>query len=269
MKIAILAVTNCLRTSDIISYFKLNNLEIDCVVIEKNYRKKFSASEKIYRATHDKYNRESKKYSLIRRITRYAWDYTPIVLKKMIIIDIGSIPFLRKFSISNFCRQNNIQTFEVKKHSSNETKKVFEDRDIDYVLMVSSNWLLKEPIISMKQTKIINAHSGWLPKHKGLDSIPWSILEGDPIGLTTHFIDSGIDSGEILKFYQVQIEDGDSYNMLNKKIGDIQPFAFADTLRELANDNIVPKPQDNKFKPHKPMSYDELCKALENIDNRN
>jgi len=267
MKIAVLADTTCMRTRDIITYFKTINREIDCVIIEKNYRKKFSASEKIYRTTHDKYNRKTKKYSLLRRTVRHIWDIAPISLKKQIIINISKIPFLRKFSISNFCNKYNIKTFEVEKHSSKKTEEIFNEREIQYVLMVSSNWLLKEPIISMPHTKIINAHSGWLPKHKGLDSIPWSILNGDPIGLTTHFIDSGIDSGNILKFYQVQIDDGDSYNMLNKKIGELQPLAFADTLTRLANDEIIPKPQDDKYKPHKPMSYEELCEAVKSLSN--
>ncbi|MFX0203193.1 MAG: formyltransferase family protein, partial [Candidatus Hodarchaeota archaeon] len=135
---------------------------------------------------------------------------------------------------------------------------IIRNRRIDYLLMVSSNWLLKEPIISMKNTKIINAHSGWLPKHKGLDSIPWSLKDGDKVGLTTYFIDRGIDSGEILKFYEAKIEKGDNFNTIIRKVHSLQPKAFYDTLIGLEKREIIPKPQDDQYKPHSPMSFEEL-----------
>jgi folate-dependent phosphoribosylglycinamide formyltransferase PurN len=258
MKVAVLSLTVCPATEAIIKYFNEKGFYIDCVIIEKNFRKKFSKSEIEYRKAHDKFNRKTKKYSFFRRLARRAWDFSPLWIKEFIQKNIYFFPFLNIFSLKKFCKKRNINVFEVKNHSSEKTKNIILNRGIDYLLMVSSNWLLKEPIISIKNSKIINAHSGWLPKHKGLDSIPWSLKENDKVGLTTHFIDSGIDSGAILRFYGVKIEKGDNLNAIHKKVGNLQPIAFYDTLIGLERNDITPQNQDDKYRPHFPMSFNEL-----------
>ncbi|MDA3778708.1 MAG: formyltransferase family protein [Bacteroidales bacterium] len=177
--------------------------------------------------------------------------------------NIFYFPIINKFSVRKFAEKHDIKVYNVLEHSSKETQQIFINRKINYVLMVSSNWLLKNPILSRSDTKIINAHSGWLPKHKGLDSIAWSIKENDPVGLTTHFINSGIDSGEILKFYKAKIEKGDDYNSINKKVGELQASAFFDTLIGMREKKIIPIPQNDKYKAHSPMTYEELCKIDE------
>lgn len=258
MKVAILSKTVCQPTEKVIEFFLQNNFKIDSVIIEMSFRKKFSQREKEYRRKHDKFNFKTKKYPFVRRLARKLWDVTPIFIQKFIIQKIYSIPLLNRFSLRKFCEKRGISVFEVLKHSSEKTKEILERRKIDYVLMVSSNWLLKEPIISMNNTKIINAHSGWLPKHKGLDSIPWALIDNDKVGITTHFVDEGIDSGPILKFYEARIEKGDDFNTIKSKVGSLQPIAFYDTLIGLEENKIIPKLQDNTYKPHTPMSFEML-----------
>ncbi|PLX21703.1 MAG: hypothetical protein C0599_07535 [Salinivirgaceae bacterium] len=127
--------------------------------------------------------------------------------------------------------------------------------------MASSHWLLKEPIISLPETKIINAHSGWLPKHKGLDSIGWSIKDGDPLGLTTHYIDKGIDTGSILKFYEVKPEKNENLNTIWNKIVAQKPHAFLDTIKSIEENQIEPQNQNDDYPPHIPMTFEELLET--------
>ncbi|HPP88880.1 MAG TPA: formyltransferase family protein, partial [bacterium] len=93
----------------------------------------------------------------------------------------------------------NIQCYLIKEHSAIETKKIFESRDIDYALLISSNYLIKDILLNTK-VKIINAHCALLPNHRSLDSLLWSIINRDKLGITTQFVDAGIDTGDILLF---------------------------------------------------------------------
>lgn len=263
MKVAILSKTVCPPSRNVVNYFLGRGYPVSLIVVEKSFRKKFSKTEKLFQQAHDQFNRKTKKYGLLRRIARKIWDFIPIPIRKFVFVNIYQLPFLNKFSVRKFCETNSIPVFEVQKHSSDETKEIFEKNDIDYVLYVSSNWLLKKPIINMEKTRIINAHSGWLPKHKGLDSIGWSIMENDPIGLTTHFIDEGVDSGDILKFFPIELEKHDTLNSISKKIGNLQPIAFRETLKEIEKGTIIPINQTKAFNPHRPMSLDELMKVEE------
>ena len=258
MRVTIFAISTCQSTPIIIDYFLSKEYEIDSVIIERNFRKRYSKNEIEYRKKHDRFNRKTKKYPFLRRLARRFWDMTPLYFRKQIQLNIYSIPFLNRFAVQKFCEKRNVKAFTVLKHSSEETRQILLNRNIDIIINASSNWLLKEPIISLRNTKIINAHSGWLPKYKGLDSIPWSLKECDKVGITTHFVDAGIDSGDILRFYEVKIEKGDNFNMIKSKVDSLRPKAYYDTIVGLDRNEITPKPQDGKYYPLTPMSYEEL-----------
>ena len=60
------------------------------------------------------------------------------------------------------------------------------------------NVIYKSKIISLFKYGIINPHIGLLPDYRGRSVMEWSILQDSPTGITTFFIDSGIDTGELL-----------------------------------------------------------------------
>ena len=47
---------------------------------------------------------------------------------------------------------------------------------------------------------ILNHHIGMLPAYRGRSVLEWSILQGDPVGITVFFIDAGIDTGSRILF---------------------------------------------------------------------
>src|SRR6266478_6566139 len=59
----------------------------------------------------------------------------------------------------------------------------------------AANVIYREPTISAFRLGILNAHIGILPKYRGRSVAEWSVLQGDPTGVTVFFIDSGIDTG--------------------------------------------------------------------------
>jgi methionyl-tRNA formyltransferase len=60
----------------------------------------------------------------------------------------------------------------------------------------AANVIYREPTISAFRLGILNAHIGILPKYRGRCVVEWSVLQGDPTGITVFFIDSGIDTGD-------------------------------------------------------------------------
>jgi len=62
----------------------------------------------------------------------------------------------------------------------------------------AANVIYREPVISAFRLGILNAHIGILPKYRGRSVAEWSVLQGDPTGVTVFFIDPGIDTGDCL-----------------------------------------------------------------------
>ena len=51
----------------------------------------------------------------------------------------------------------------------------------------------------LKRYQVINAHPGFIPYTRGLDSLKWAVYEKMPIGVTTHLLGEEIDAGEIIE----------------------------------------------------------------------
>lgn len=71
----------------------------------------------------------------------------------------------------------------------------------------AANVIYREPTIAAFRLGILNAHIGILPGYRGRSVAEWSVLQGDPTGITVFFIDSGIDTGSRI-ILRVQIPSG-------------------------------------------------------------
>ena len=55
--------------------------------------------------------------------------------------------------------------------------------------------IYRDVTINAFRLGILNHHIGILPAYRGRSVLEWSILQGDPVGITVFFIDTGIDTG--------------------------------------------------------------------------
>jgi folate-dependent phosphoribosylglycinamide formyltransferase PurN len=67
----------------------------------------------------------------------------------------------------------------------------------DVAIFTGGN-ILREPVLKAPRLGVLNAHLALLPEIRGMSSPEWSLLNGVPLGITIHFMDSGIDTGPIL-----------------------------------------------------------------------
>lgn len=68
--------------------------------------------------------------------------------------------------------------------------------NIDLIVVFGYGLILKPSIINY--ITAINIHSGYLPYNRGPNPNLWAWLDGTPHGVTIHYIDEGIDTGDII-----------------------------------------------------------------------
>jgi methionyl-tRNA formyltransferase len=68
----------------------------------------------------------------------------------------------------------------------------------DLIVFAGGNILRKE-ILQLPRLGVINVHLGLLPETRGMSSPEWSLLKGVPTGITIHYVDTGIDTGPVLR----------------------------------------------------------------------
>jgi methionyl-tRNA formyltransferase len=58
--------------------------------------------------------------------------------------------------------------------------------------------ILKSDVLAVVEDRAINLHIGYLPWNRGADPNLWSWLEDSPKGVTIHYVDEGVDTGDIV-----------------------------------------------------------------------
>lgn len=97
--------------------------------------------------------------------------------------------------------------------------------------------------LSVPRLGTINAHYGLLPEYRGMNVTEWSVLRGDPIGVTVHLVEPEIDTGAILLQERIALEPGDTFASLRRKHQELAAKLLVSATKALANGTARPVPQ--------------------------
>jgi methionyl-tRNA formyltransferase len=85
-----------------------------------------------------------------------------------------------------------------------KTINLLKEMNLDLAILAWWTYIIKDDIIDIPKYGYLNFHPSYLPYNKGKDPNFWSIVEDVPFGVSLHFINSGIDTGDIA--FQTVIE---------------------------------------------------------------
>ena len=105
------------------------------------------------------------------------------------------------------------------------------------VVLVFGTGILREPLLSAFEGRIINIHLGLSPYYRGAGTNFWPLVNREPeyVGATIHYLDAGIDTGAILSHARPRIDRGDGPH----DIGNRTIVAAADALLRAAAAHVA------------------------------
>ena len=175
-----------------------------------------------------------------------ALDY--LLKDKSININFICGRFLTKDQkLKKIAKKNKIKFFKQK--NINDTKFIdyIKKNKIDLLVSMSFDQIFKNEIIKVINNNIINCHAGKLPFYRGRNILNWALINGEEdFGITTHFINKKIDSGDIIlqKIFKITKKD-DYKSLLIKSHTECAKLIFK-TIKKIQNKNYKATPQ-NKF----------------------
>ncbi|SYW07432.1 phosphoribosylglycinamide formyltransferase [Oenococcus oeni] len=87
--------------------------------------------------------------------------------------------------------------------------------------------------------RIINIHPALLPSFPGRHGIEDAFEYGVKVtGVTIHYVDNGVDSGEIIAQAPVRIKESDNLESLEKRIHRLEHRLYPQTLRQLIKKGV-------------------------------
>ncbi|GAB4268798.1 MAG: hypothetical protein Kow0029_04370 [Candidatus Rifleibacteriota bacterium] len=73
-----------------------------------------------------------------------------------------------------------------------------EANRICFLISYGYRHIIQKDVLEALDGRAINLHISFLPWNRGADPNLWSILEDTPKGVTIHYLDEGIDTGDII-----------------------------------------------------------------------
>lgn len=110
-------------------------------------------------------------------------------------------------------------------------------------LSVMFGYILREELLSIFPRGVINLHTSYLPYNRGAYPNVWSIVEGTPAGVTIHYMDSGVDTGDILARRKVPVDPVDTGQSLYYKLERAMLNLFKETWPKIKAGEIDRTPQ--------------------------
>ncbi len=81
------------------------------------------------------------------------------------------------------------------------------------MIVVSGTRIIGQKTLRSVDKRLINIHAGITPKYRGVHGAYWALINHDRklCGVTVHYVDSGVDTGEIIGQELIEITEKDNF----------------------------------------------------------
>ncbi|MBP2652931.1 MAG: fmt [Firmicutes bacterium] len=131
------------------------------------------------------------------------------------------------------------------------------------IVVVAFGQILPQSLLNVPKLGCINVHASILPKYRGAAPIHWAVINGERVtGVTTMYMDAGLDTGDMILKKEVNILPDDTTGELYDKLGLLGADLLSDTLRLMIQGDVPREKQDGSQATYASM----ITRETEQID---
>lgn len=119
----------------------------------------------------------------------------------------------------------------------------FIESNYDFIISYGYRYIIPSSVTDHYDKRILNLHISYLPWNRGADPNFWSIIEDTPKGVTIHFVDEGLDTGDIIIQKKIELEETDTLRTSYKKLSDAIENLFLSNWNKIRTGEVIPKKQ--------------------------
>jgi methionyl-tRNA formyltransferase len=151
----------------------------------------------------------------------------------------GSEPAL---SLAAWGERRGIPIVRARRLGDADALRALRDLEPDLLVLAGAD-IVPAAVLDIPRLGTINPHYGLLPTYRGMNVTEWSVLQRDPVGVTVHMVDPGIDTGAILLKEVIDLEPGETFASLRRKHQDLAARLLVRAATGLRDGTIEPTPQ--------------------------
>ncbi|MDD5156525.1 methionyl-tRNA formyltransferase [Sulfurimonas sp.] len=157
--------------------------------------------------------------------------------------------------VKTLALENSIPVYQPKRLRDSEVVQELLKIECDFIIVAAYGQIL--PLEILQHATCINLHASILPKYRGASPIQQALLNGDVrTGITAMLMDIGLDTGDIIKIDEIEINQTELSESLFDRLADAASDLTVDVLNNFESYTSVK--QDN--------SISSICSKIEKKD---
>ena len=149
--------------------------------------------------------------------------------------DAGILSLARDFQIPGLYVRPGRFRAKLEPEVEEDVVRLLREASVELVVFAGFMRIAKQPLLSAFPRKIINIHPSLLPKFPGLEAWKQALAVAETItGCTVHYVEAGVDTGEILAQQTVAILPDDTPERLHARIQKAEHVLLPAVVADLA-----------------------------------
>lgn len=127
-----------------------------------------------------------------------------------------------------------------------------EEQKPDLMVVVAFGQILSQRILDIPPYGCINVHGSLLPRYRGAAPMQWCVIDGEKkTGITTMFMDAGLDTGDMLLKAEFPIGPDTTLEEVHDGLIALGAKVLIDTLEELSAGTLkrIPQTGESNYAP--------------------
>ncbi len=156
---------------------------------------------------------------------------------------------LKPSEVKEYAITKDIPVYQPQKVRNNpEIIEILNRLKPDIICVVAYGKILPKEILEYPRLGCVNVHGSLLPKYRGAAPMQWAIINGEKkTGITTMFMDEGMDTGDMLLKEEIDITDLDDFQTIHDKLKVIGADLLIKTLDKIIDGSIKRQKQPSEY----------------------
>lgn len=156
--------------------------------------------------------------------------------------------------VKKFAEEKGIPVYQPVKVKADDFVPVLEELKPDLIVVVAFGQILSQRILDIPKYGCINVHASLLPRYRGAAPMQWCIINGEKeTGVTTMFMNAGLDTGDMLQKTVVEITPDMNLETLHDTLSVKGAELLVSTVQALTDGTLERTVQDDALSNYAPM----------------
>lgn len=164
--------------------------------------------------------------------------------------------------VKRYALEKSLAVYQPETLKDNAILGLLEQLNPDIIVVVAYGKILPEYVLKFPKYGCINVHGSLLPEYRGASPIQRAVIDGKSIsGVTTMYMDKGLDTGDILLTREYEIGENTTTGEAFDDLAGIGAELLLETLAGLEAGTIKPVKQDDGRATYAEKITKEECKV--------